>query len=67
MAENTGKGHRKGSVTNRTQTDNPQTDQWVKRNQDPNSPHEGEFMDVKENGDPFKGVAKEPDGRRTKK
>lgn len=66
MAKNTGQGSRKGSVDNRTQVENPKTDNFVKRNQDPNSEHEGEFMDVKEDGKPFKGVAKEPDGRRTK-
>lgn len=66
MAKNTGEGHRNGSVDNRTQVKNPQTDQHVKRNQDPNSEHEGEFMDVKEDGEKFKGVAEEPDGRRTK-
>lgn len=67
MAKNTDEGYRKGSVKNRTQTENPKTSDWVKRNQDPNSPHEGEFMDNKEDGDKFKGVAKEPDRRRTKK
>jgi hypothetical protein len=64
MAKNTGQGSRKGSVDNRTQTENPKTSDWVKRNQDPNSEHEGEFMDNKQDGNPFKGVAKEPDGRR---
>ncbi len=64
MAKNTGKGSRKGSVTNRTQTKNPKTKDFVKRNQDPNSKHEGEFMDVKEGGKKFKGVAEEPDDRR---
>jgi hypothetical protein len=64
MAKNTGKGHRKGSVDNRTQVENPKTSDWVKRNQDPNSPDEGEFMDNKQGGDKFKGVAKEPDKRR---
>lgn len=67
MAKNTGQGYRKGSVDNRTQTENPQTSDWAKRNQDPNSSHEGEFMDNKQDGEPFKGVAKEPDGRRSKK
>lgn len=64
MATNTGKGSRKGSVDNRTQSKNPETGNSTKRNQDPNSTHEGEFMDVKEDGKPFKGVAKEPDKRR---
>jgi hypothetical protein len=67
MAKNTGKDYRKGSVDNRTQTDNPKTDEWVKRNETPGSSKKGEFMDVKEDGKPFKGVAKEPDDRRTKK
>lgn len=66
MAKNTGEGHRKGSVDNRTQVKNPKTDKHVKRNQDPNSEHEGEFMDVKEDGEKFKGVAEEPDDRRKK-
>ena len=59
-----GKGFRKGSVDERTQVENPKTDDWVKRNQDPNSENEGEFMDNKQDGKPFKGVAKEPDDRR---
>lgn len=64
MATNTGKGSRKGSVKNRTQVENPKTGDHVKRNQDPESPKEGEFMDNKKDGEPFKGVAKEPDKRR---
>jgi len=67
MAKNTGKNTRKGSVKARTQVKNPQTDEYVKRNQDEDSPHEGEFMDVKEDHEKFKGVAKEPDKRRSKK
>ena len=67
MATNTGKGSREGSVKDRTQLKNTKTDEYVKRNEDSNSSHDGEFMDVKENGKPFKGVAKEPDGRRKKK
>ena len=59
MAKNTGKGHRKGSVKDRTQVKNPKTDQWVKRDAD-----SGKFMDVKDDGKPFKGVAKEVDDRR---
>jgi hypothetical protein len=58
MAKNTGKGYRKGSVNDRTQVKNPKTDQWVKRGPD------GKFMDVKDDGTPFKGVAKEVDDRR---
>lgn len=58
MAKNTGEGFRRGSVDNRTQTQAPNGDH-VKRNTDT-----GRFMDQKEGGKPFKGVAKEPDGRR---
>ena len=64
MATNTGKGSRKGAVDNRTQVKNPSTGDYTKRNEDPKSPHDGEFMAVKKDGKPFKGVAKEPDGRR---
>ncbi len=65
MAKNTGKGSREGSVTNRTQVKNPQTGDYVKRNENKESSKTGEFMAVKKDGKPFKGVAKEPDGRRT--
>jgi hypothetical protein len=56
MAKNgkTGDGHRIGAVKERSQTYNPQTEQWVKR--DANT---GRFMDVKQDGTPFKGVRKE--------
>lgn len=56
MAKNkpTGDGHRQGQVTDRSQVKNPQTGQWVKRNTD-----NGQFMDVKKDGTPFKGVRKE--------
>jgi hypothetical protein len=64
MAKNTGTGSRKGSVKDRTQTDNPRTDQWVERDEEKGSSKRGEFMNVKEDGKPFKGVAKEPDKRR---
>lgn len=47
-------GGRVGAVRERSQVHNPKTDQWVKR--DANT---GKFMDVKQNGDPFKGVRKE--------
>lgn len=67
MAKNTGEGYRKGSVDKRTQTENPKTGDWVKRNRDHDSSHDGEFMNVKEDGEPHKGVAAEPDDRRTKK
>lgn len=60
MATNTGNGYRKGSVKDRTQT---QTDDgtWVKRDRE-----NGQFTDVKEADEqPFKGVAKEVDDRRS--
>lgn len=64
MATNTGEDYRKGSVDNRTQVENPKTEKWVKRNRDADSDADGEFMESKKDGEPFKGVAKEPDGRR---
>ena len=56
MAKNPpyGDGARKGAVKDRSQTFNPKTDQWVKRDSDT-----GRFMDVKKDGTPFKGVSKE--------
>ncbi len=56
MATNgkSGDGHRNGAVKGRTQTHNPKTDQWVKRDSET-----GKFMDVKNDGKPFKGVTKE--------
>jgi hypothetical protein len=58
MATNTGTGSRKGSVTSRTQTFNPKTKDFVKRNAET-----GKFMAAK--ATPYKGVAKERDRRRT--
>ena len=49
-----GDGHRIGAVKNRSQTYNPKTQLYVKRN-----PKTGHFMDVKQDGTPFKGVRKE--------
>ena len=56
MATNppTGDGRRKGAVRNRSQTKNPKTGQWVKRDAGT-----GRFMDVKQDGKPFKGVRRE--------
>lgn len=56
MAKNgkSGDGHRNGAVRDRSQTYNPTTDQWVKRDDET-----GRFMDVKKDGEPFKGVRKE--------
>lgn len=60
MAKNTNAGSRKGSVKDRTQFKNPKTGLWTKRDRET-----GEILDVKEDGTPFKGVAKEEDGRRS--
>lgn len=49
-----GDGHRKGAVRQRSQSFNPLTNQWVKRDIDT-----GKFIDVKQDGTPFKGVRKE--------
>ncbi len=49
-----GDGHRNGAVKGRSQTHNPKTGQWVKRDTGT-----GRFMDVKQDGTPFKGVRKE--------
>ena len=54
MATNTGKGFRRGAVRERSQVENPRTEQWVKRDADT-----GRFVDVKQDGKPFKGVRKE--------
>jgi hypothetical protein len=56
MAKNgtSGDGHRNGAVKERSQTYNPKTEQYVKR--DTNT---GRYMDVKQDGTPFKGVRKE--------
>ncbi|MFN3287295.1 MAG: hypothetical protein ACK40H_02510 [Sphingomonadaceae bacterium] len=59
MAKNTGKGYRKGAVTARTQWERPDGN-WQKRDE-----RTGRFMEVKGGQEPFKGVAKEPDGRDT--
>jgi hypothetical protein len=48
-----GDGHRKGMVRERSQTQTP-SGHWIKR--DANT---GRFMDVKQDGTPFKGVRKE--------
>ncbi|MGV0940017.1 hypothetical protein ACTS93_14060 [Empedobacter falsenii] len=56
MATNrtSGDNRRHGAVKQRSQVFNPKTEQWVKR--DTNT---GKFMDVKQDGTPFKGVRKE--------
>jgi hypothetical protein len=60
MARNTGKDFRIGSVDARSQVPNPKTGQWIKRNDDT-----GRFMGQKADGEPYKGVAKEKDGRKS--
>jgi transcriptional regulator of nitric oxide reductase len=59
MARNTGSGYRRGAVTGRTQFQRPDG-LWQKRDE-----QTGRVMEVKNDGTPFKGVAKEPDGRDT--
>ncbi len=56
MAKNppTGDGHRIGAVRQRSQVFNPRTGLYVKRNAE-----NGQFMDVKQDGTPCKGVRKE--------
>jgi len=56
MAKNppVGDGHRHGMVKERSQTYNPKTETWTKR--DSNT---GKFMDQKGDWTPFKGVRKE--------
>ncbi|GLK77818.1 hypothetical protein GCM10008171_30720 [Methylopila jiangsuensis] len=61
MAKNTGEGHRNGAVTARTQFERPDG-HWQKRDE-----RTGQLMEVKQSEGPFKGVAKEPDGRDTSK
>ncbi len=64
MAKNTGEDHRNGAVDDRSEVKNSKTGDWVKRNRDADSDHNGEFMNVKEDGSEHKGVANEPDKRR---
>lgn len=56
MAKNKpmGDNSRVGAVRNRTQVYNPQNNCFVKRDS-----KTGQFMDVKSDGTPFKGVTKE--------
>ncbi len=58
MAKNGSKGGgRKGSATNRTQFKHPNGN-WVKRDRTT-----GQIIDQKTTLGPYKGIAKEPDGR----
>jgi hypothetical protein len=62
MAKNTDKDFRKGSVDDRSQLNlDPKNGKFVKRDR-----KTGEFMDIKEDDQPFKGVAQEPDRRQDK-
>jgi hypothetical protein len=54
MATNTGKSYRKGAVKGKSQTYNPVTGQYVKRDTTT-----GRFEATKKDGSPFKGVTKE--------
>ncbi|CAG1002488.1 hypothetical protein MTYP_03011 [Methylophilaceae bacterium] len=56
MAKNKpyGDNHRIGAVKDRSQTFNPKTETWVKRDTET-----GRFMDQKSDDKPFKGVTKE--------
>ncbi len=56
MAKNgkSGDGHRNGQVKDRSQTYNPKTGSWVKRDTE-----SGQFMDGKSDDKPFKGIRKE--------
>lgn len=58
MAKNTGNNFRRGAVSDRSQFQRPDGN-FQKRNDGT-----GQFMSAKNGGTPFKGVAKEPDGRR---
>ncbi|CAN5702190.1 hypothetical protein BH11ARM2_BH11ARM2_06700 [soil metagenome] len=58
MAKNTGNDTRKGSVTNRTQTEAPNGNA-IKRDTET-----GQIIDQKTTEGKFKGVAEEKDGRR---
>lgn len=59
MAKNTGNDFRRGSATGRTQFQHS-NGLYQKRDE-----RTGHFMEVKQSDGPFKGVAKEPDGRDT--
>ncbi len=61
MGKNTGNDYRIGAVKGRTQFQHGNGD-WQKRDEST-----GQFMERKQSDGPFKGVAKEPDGRDTDK
>jgi hypothetical protein len=60
MATNTGKNYREGEVRERSQVRNPRTGDYVKRHAST-----GEFIGVKRDGTPFKGVRTEKPRTRT--
>ena len=53
-------------MSGRTQVLTPTTGVYVKRDENGEGTGKGKFMDVKQDGTKFKGVATEPDGRRKK-
>ena len=59
MAKNTGKGVRKGPISNRTQTYNPKTGQYIKRDES------GKFIAQKNT--PFKNVRREQNAKEQEK
>jgi len=59
MGKNNGEGSRKGAVKNRSQTYNPKTKQYVKR--DTNT---GKIMSTKNT--PYKGVSKDTNAKKAK-
>ena len=61
MAGNTGKGTRKGAVTQRSQTYNPKTNSYVKRDT-----KTGQFLSSTKKG-PYKGVTKESNAKKQTK
>lgn len=54
MAKNTGNSSRNGAVKNRSQVFNPATGHYIKRDATT-----GQFLEVKSDGKPFKGIRKE--------
>ena len=59
MAQNTGENYRKGAVKARTQFEH-EDGNGQKRDE-----RSGQFMERKQSPGPFKGIAREPDGRDT--
>lgn len=49
-----GDGHRNGAVKKRSQVKNPKNQRYIKRDKD-----SGQFLDVKADSTPFKGIRKE--------